>query len=105
MSHEFSPHRQLLSVNRIELQNLLISVFSWQSLTSDLLLLNLRCMAGHITRERDMYDLGIGGVLCRKNLMTCANTLMNGYWKELVGKVEELLHPTDHPNNNYHMLI
>jgi len=62
-------------------------------------------MAGHITRECDMYDLGIGSVLCRKNLITCTNTLMNGYWKELVGKVEKLLHSTDHPDNNYHMLI
>ena len=59
----------------------------------------------HITRERDMYNLGIGGVLCRKNLMTCANTLMNGHWEGLVGKVEELLHATNHPDNNYRMLI
>ena len=85
--------------------NLPISASSWQSLTSDLLLSNLRRVAGHITRERDMYDLGIGGVLRRKNLMTCANTLVNGHWEGLVGKVEELLHATDHPDNNYRMFI
>ena len=37
--------------------------------------------------------------------MTCANTLMNGHWEELFGKVEELLHATNHPGNNYRMLI
>ena len=29
---------------------------------------------------------------------------MNGHWEELFGKVEELLHATDDPDN-YHMLI
>jgi len=29
---------------------------------------------------------------------------MNGYWEELIGKVEELLHATDHPDN-YRMHI
>jgi len=29
---------------------------------------------------------------------------MNGHWEELFGKVEELLHATDHPDN-YRMLI
>ena len=103
MSHEFSPHGQFLYVGRIQLRNLAISASSWQSLTRNLLLSNLRRVAGHITRERDMYD--IGGVLRRKNLMTCGNTLMNGHWEGLVGKVEELLHATDHPDNNYRMLI
>ena len=105
VSHEFSPHGQFLYVGRIQLRNLAISASSWQSLTRNLLLSNLRRVAGHITRERDMYDLAIGGVLRRKNLMTCANTLMNGHWEGLVGKVEELLHATNHPDNNYRMLI
>ena len=29
---------------------------------------------------------------------------MNGHWEELFGKVEELLHATDHPDD-YRMLI
>ena len=29
---------------------------------------------------------------------------MNGHWEELIGKVEELLHATDDPDN-YHVLI
>ena len=102
VSHKFS-HGQFLYVGRIQLWNLPISTSSWQSLTRNLLLSNLRCMAGHITRECDMYN--IGGILCRKNLMTCGNTLMNGHWEGLVGKVEELLHATDHPDNNSRMLI
>ena len=102
VSHEFSPHGQFLYVGRIQLRNLAISASSWQSLTRNLLLSNLRRVAGHITRERDMYD--IGGVLRRKNLMTCGNTLMNGHWEGLVGKVEELLHATDDPDN-YHVHI
>jgi len=68
--------------------------------TSDPLLLNLRRVAGHIERERDMYVF-----LDWKNGDACANTLMNGHWEELIGKVEELLHATDHPDNNYRMLI
>ena len=32
------------------------------------------------------------------------NTLMNGHWEELIGKVEELLHATDDPDN-YRMHI
>jgi len=44
------------------------------------------------------------GILERENGKACAGTLMNGHWKELIGKVEELLHATDHPDN-YHMLI
>ena len=72
--------------------------------TSDPLLLNLRRVAGHITRERDMYDFGVGSVLGRKNRETCVDTLMNGHWEELIGKVEELIYATDDPDN-YHMLI
>ena len=30
---------------------------------------------------------------------------MNGHWEELIRKVEELLHATHDPDNNYHMLI
>ena len=70
--------------------------------TSDPLLLNLRRVAGHIIREHDMYD--IGGVLRWTNGEACGDTLMNGHWEELIGKVEELLHATDHPHN-YRMLI
>ena len=68
--------------------------------SSNPLLLNLRHVAGHITRECDMYVF-----LDWKNEDAYANTLMNGHWEELTGKVEELLHATDHPDNNYHMLI
>jgi len=68
--------------------------------TSDPLLLNLRRVAGHITRERGMYGLGIDIL----HVETCANTLMNGHWEELIGKVEELFDGTDDPDN-YHMLI
>ena len=57
---------------------------------------NLRRVAGHIMRERGMY-IGL-------HVDTCANTLMNGYWEELIGKVEELLHATDDPDN-YRMVI
>jgi len=59
-------------------------------------------MAGHIIREHDMYD--IEGVLERKNGEACVDSLMNGHWEELFGKVEELLHATDH-TDNYHMHI
>ena len=72
--------------------------------TSDPLLLNLRRVAGHITRERDMYVIRGGGVLRSKNLVMCADSLMNGHWEELFVKVEELLHATDDPDN-YHMHI
>jgi len=70
--------------------------------TSDPLLLNLRRVAGHIMRERDMYD--IEGVLERKNGEACVDSLMNGHWEEFFGKVEELLHATD-DLDNYRMLI
>ena len=66
--------------------------------TSDPLLLNLRRVAGHIERERNMYNSGI------LHADTCADIPMNGHWKELFGKVEELLHGTDDPDN-YHMHI
>jgi len=52
-------------------------------LTSDPLLLNLRCMAGHIKKERGMYIFRSGGILQEKNGKACANTLMNGHWEEL----------------------
>ena len=73
-------------------------------LTSDPLLLNLRRVAGHVKRERGMYVFRGGGILRQKNGKACANTLMNGHWEELFGKVEELLHATDDPEN-YHMHI
>ena len=71
--------------------------------TSDPLLLNLRWVACHIKREYNIYN--IGGVLGRKNVEACVDILMNGHWEELIGKVEELLHATHDPDNNYHMLI
>ena len=73
--------------------------------TSDPLLLNLRRVVGHIVRERGMYNFAGGRVLDWRNRKACGDTLMNGHWKELFGKVEELLHATDHPDNNYRMHI
>ena len=72
--------------------------------TSDPLLLNLRCVAGHIMRERGMYNFAGGHILDWGNMSTCVDSLMNGHWEELFGKVEELLHATDDPDN-YCMLI
>jgi len=76
--------------------------------TSDPLLLNLRRVAGHITRERGMYNLGMYNLgmynLGILHVETCADTLMNGHWEELFGKVEELLHATHDPDN-YHVHI
>jgi len=46
-------------------------------ITSDPLLLNLRCMAGYIMRELDMYD--IGDVTDWKNVDACVDNLMNGH--------------------------
>ena len=71
--------------------------------TGDPLLLNLRRVAGHITRERGMYNLGMYnlGIL---HVETCGGILMNGHWEEFFGKVEELLHATDDPDN-YRMHI
>jgi len=34
----------------------------------------------------------------------CGDSLMNGHWEELIGKVKELLHATDDPDN-YRMHI
>ena len=73
--------------------------------TSDPLLSNLRRVAGHIARERDMYVFGGGDVLAWENMGACGDTLMNGHWEELIGKVEELFDATEHPDNNYRMLI
>jgi len=73
-------------------------------ITSDPLLLNLRRVAGHIMRERGMYDFSGGYILREKNGKACGDSLMNGHWEEFFGKVEELLHATDHPHN-YRMLI
>ena len=56
-------------------------------------------------REHDIYDFNSGFDLYEKNTGTCRDTLINGHWEELIGKVEELPHSTDHPDNNYHMLI
>ena len=67
--------------------------------TSDPLLLNLRRVAGHIERERDMYVFHGW-----KNVEACVDSLMNGHWEELFRKGEELLHATDHPHN-YRMHI
>jgi len=64
--------------------------------TSNPLLLNLKHMAGHITREYDMYIFHSGGILVWKNMDACGDTLMNGYWEELLGKLEKLLHATNY---------
>jgi len=72
--------------------------------TSDPLLLNLRRVAGHIERERDMYVFRGEGFFGWKNTGTCVDSLMNGHWEELFGKGEELLDATDDPDN-YRMLI
>ena len=48
------------------------------------------------SRELGMY---IGDDLDWKNREACGDSLMNGHWEELIGKVEELLHATDHPDN------
>ena len=61
-------------------------------------------MAGHIIGERDIYDFNSGFDLYEKNTGTCVDSLMNGHWEELFGKLEELLHATDNPHN-YRMLI
>jgi len=67
--------------------------------SSDPLLLNLRRVAGHIERELGMYVFRGRNDLGWKNGEACADTLMNGHWEELFGKVEELLHATDDPHN------
>ena len=73
MSHEFSPHGQFLSVERIKLQNLPISTSSWQSLTSNPLLLNLRHVAGHIAREL-VWHQHLSSSIWKK--FTCHQTLV-----------------------------
>jgi len=65
--------------------------------TGDPLLLNLIRVVGHIARERGMYN-NLDFLL-----ETCGDTLMNGHWEELIGKVE-FLHATDDPDN-YHVYI
>ena len=60
-------------------------------LTSDPLLSNLRHMAGHIMRECNMYNSDSEFILCEKNEDVCVDSLINRYWEELFGKVEELL--------------
>ena len=70
--------------------------------TSDPLLLNLRRVAGHIARERDIFRGG--SVLHMENEEACGDTLTNGHWEELFGKVEELFDATDDPDN-YHVHI
>ena len=52
-------------------------------LTSNPLLSNLRRVAGHIVRERGMYNFDGGFVLREKNGDACADSLMNGHWEEL----------------------
>ena len=44
--------------------------------TSDLLLLNLRCVAGYIMREHDIYNISF---LSTKNGKICVDSLMNGH--------------------------
>ena len=67
--------------------------------TSDPPLLNLRRVADHMERERHMYVYGGEGFLHMENEEVCGDTLMNGHWEELIGKVEGLLHATDDPDN------
>ena len=47
--------------------------------TSDPLLSNLRCVAGHIERERSMYVFRSRDILREKNVEACGATLMNGH--------------------------
>ena len=62
-------------------------------------------MAGHITRDYDIYNFNSGFDLYKKNTGTYGDTLMNGHWKKLIRKVEELFYATDHLDNNYSMHI
>jgi len=66
--------------------------------TGDSLLLNLRCVADHMKREHHIYIFGGEGFFHMENEEVCGDTLMNSYWEELFGKVEELLHATDDPD-------
>ena len=68
-------------------------------ITGNPLLLNLRYMADHMKRECHMYVFSGEGLLHMENEEACGDTLMNGHWEELFGKVEGLLHATDDPDN------
>ncbi len=51
-----------------------------------------------------MYVFGGEGFLHMENEEACGDSLMNGHWEELIGKVEELFDATDDPDN-YRMHI
>jgi len=70
-------------------------------LTSNLLLLNLRCVTGHIVRERDIYNFNSELYFYEKNIGMCGDTLMDGHWEKLIGKVEKLFYTTDDLDNYY----
>ena len=55
-------------------------------------------------REHNIYNFNGGLDLYEKNTGTCGESLLNGHWEELIGKVEELLHATHDPDN-YRMHI
>ena len=46
-----------------------------------------------------MCVFGGEGFLHMENEEACGDTLMNCHWEELIGKLEELLHSTDDPDN------
>jgi len=56
-------------------------------------------------RECNIYDFNGRFDLYEKNTGICRDTLVNGHWEELIRKVKELLYATDHPDNNYCMVI
>ena len=72
--------------------------------TSNPLLLNLRHMIDHLKRGHHMYIFSSEGFLHIENEKVCKDTLMNGHWEELVGKVKKFLYATDHPDK-YHVHI
>jgi len=94
----FEPSPEIDSMSIAELVQATKAYYSTVEgfVTSDPLLLNLRRVAGHIKRERGMYNISF---LSTKNGKACGDSLMNGHWEELFGKVEELLHATDDPDN------
>ncbi len=51
-------------------------------------------------REYNIYNFNGGFNLYEKNTEMHEESLMNGHWKELIGKAEELLHAT-HDLDNY----
>ena len=55
-------------------------------------------MADYMKREHHMYIFGSEDLLHMENEEAHEDTLMNGHWEELFGKVEELLHATDDPD-------